>query len=389
MQLIIHKENVYEPIDSPLWEGFVRASNIPLETREPHLEWRGPLIAWETWSQLVSFFRWSYLENKGEAQARLAFNSATQHWAALVLPQEKSSGMSTRELPNQDAAWRKAAELLSQGYELCGTAHHHCDCNAFQSGVDRADEIVQTGVHITIGHVERPELDIHVRSVFRGHQYATEIDRWVALPETVSGHLRELDLNTEANRKRVIAKVPAGAFPEEWKRRLIAAAPRQFLCYPALSKESELASRANTGLLSAPARRRQVLQTAFSNLCDAQAQRQILASLNAVILGCSGTGLDQAKPILNKLSLSDLQNALTPPKRQPPANDSDWSAILALTPRVRPPIPETQTLYADRETEANPADRSCVCLGTGIANSGEPCSCPLGQELMAGIDRDP
>lgn len=51
--------------------------------------------------------------------------------------------------------WEEYDKLLSDGYELIGTIHSHCDFAAFHSGVDDADEINFDGLHITVGKLTK------------------------------------------------------------------------------------------------------------------------------------------------------------------------------------------------------------------------------------------
>ncbi len=58
-------------------------------------------------------------------------------------------------------------KLVSEGWELYGTIHSHCDFKAFHSAVDIADEENFEGLHITLGHVNA-KFDLSYHFVFDG-----------------------------------------------------------------------------------------------------------------------------------------------------------------------------------------------------------------------------
>ena len=164
--------------DLGLWKGHIVASVPPLAT--PVLRWLGAPLGMEIWCQLAAFFRHANKTWHSEAQARLAYNEATREWKAVVMPQFVGTGMTSNETTWQHREQREAvlARELADGFVFNGTAHSHCNGSAFASGVDSNDEITQTGLHFTLGHVNAERLDVHGRVVFRGICYKIDWRDW-------------------------------------------------------------------------------------------------------------------------------------------------------------------------------------------------------------------
>jgi hypothetical protein len=134
------------------------------------INWTGPKIPPEVWTEVLSFFQWCYDTYKSECQVRL-FVSPTQHtWKAYAFPQEAKTGMTARELDNEDKNRQRAElNLNPPDWYYFGTVHHHCSAGAFQSGTDESNEKDQDGLHITIGHMNSKEkYDIHARFYRKG-----------------------------------------------------------------------------------------------------------------------------------------------------------------------------------------------------------------------------
>lgn len=214
--MILHDGILYQYFENDIMKGYQPAMPAP-EKKAPTLRWKGSKMAWETYCQMISFFRWTYKETKGESQVRLAYKVATEEWGIVVLPQKRSSGLTTEEIA--DHADRDAAmQLLREGYNLVGTAHHHCSAAAFQSGTDKADETKQDGIHFTFGKLDTPKVDNHVRVTFTGITYNATLSNWIETPEAPekvpAGLLDTWDAYW-------LAQPPEVAFPEEWKDRLV------------------------------------------------------------------------------------------------------------------------------------------------------------------------
>lgn len=164
MKLYIHsgKPLIKKEINDKL-SGF-----FPVEYEEikedPSLEVHFNKMNLSLWRTIASFFRKVNKEEKAEAQVRLFYSDIDRHWKAWAFPQEKDTGMTTKELPDHETFQSQMNKILDGGkYYQWGTCHSHCNMGAFQSGTDKNDEQNSPGIHITIGKIDEKEIDIHVR----------------------------------------------------------------------------------------------------------------------------------------------------------------------------------------------------------------------------------
>lgn len=230
-----------------LYTGWVPVADAPAEPMA--IRWTGGKLPWDEYRKMITFFRWTYHEFKGEAQARLAYNEATKIMKIVVLPQRASQSMTTKEIEDHPDRVALQEAALADGSQFCGTAHHHCGGSASASGTDNNDELRQPGIHITIGKVDEKAVDYEARVTFRGHKYEKkdiDLSDWISTPTTVPVHLM-LEYYVKHPDKVVIKDgtvylpqdIPEAvltacfdehmrnpiplAFPEEWKERMVAA----------------------------------------------------------------------------------------------------------------------------------------------------------------------
>ncbi|MCR6656606.1 MAG: hypothetical protein NVV63_12530 [Opitutus sp.] len=141
----------YRPIEPPM----------PVLDKVPLALWSGAPIPVSLWREVLAFFKWSYDTTKSETQVRLFYHFHRGEWRAHAFPQEKNSGMTTKELPDHPNMAADMKAILDDGFTVWGTVHHHCAAQAFQSGTDLSDEQGQAGIHITVGNMDKPEHSIH------------------------------------------------------------------------------------------------------------------------------------------------------------------------------------------------------------------------------------
>ena len=142
---------------------FFSANVIQPVKEQPSVEWKKSRISAAIWQQIVGFMLWSQVKYKEEAQLRLFYNTDTNEWQAVPYPQTPM-GMTTKELEDKPELLQKLREpVKGEGWVSFGTVHHHCTSSAFQSGTDHNDEKNQPGFHITLGHLDKEELDAHCR----------------------------------------------------------------------------------------------------------------------------------------------------------------------------------------------------------------------------------
>jgi hypothetical protein len=63
--------------------------------------------------------------------------------------------------PSTDIEFEEPASL-PPGFVVLGDAHSHAEMYAYASHMDKEEEIYRDGLHIVVGRVNRPEVDLHV-----------------------------------------------------------------------------------------------------------------------------------------------------------------------------------------------------------------------------------
>ena len=203
-----------------------------IKTTKATIDWTGPKIPPEVWNEVLSFFQWCYDTYKSECQVRLFVSPTQRTWKAYAFPQEAKTGMTARELDNEEKNRQRAElNLNPPDWYYFGTVHHHCSAGAFQSGTDEKNEKDQDGLHITIGCMNNKEkYDIHARFYRKGLVIAdANLDMsWFWDVESIRGQcpksFQEFLPADWANKqaRRLMTKPPSEmAFPEQWKQNVI------------------------------------------------------------------------------------------------------------------------------------------------------------------------
>lgn len=188
----------------------------------------GPFIPKQVWDEVLSFFDWTFTNHHSESQVRLYVNRARQTWGAWAFPQKIRTGMTAVEFTAADLQRPtiETEEMMkarfahwdsepSGDWIYWGTAHHHNDFTAFQSGVDRSNEQNQVGLHITVGNMGSKQYTFHARFYVNGAEfdpdmsYFWDIGAWpkIQLPR---------DLHDRIARHQMTIPVERGKFPAEW-----------------------------------------------------------------------------------------------------------------------------------------------------------------------------
>jgi hypothetical protein len=178
------------------------AADLQEEQEDLAINWDGGKITSELWEVIKAFMKWTYDEHTTEGQLRLYYDEKNGVWDAHPMPQYICAGLFTEEVKDSDEAEEINKKFNPMQWQYMGTVHHHCGAGAFQSGVDHKDEETKTGLHITLGHVNSKEWDIHARCSFRGLMYTVDLKQWIPEDEDE-------------------IKAPEGDFPEEWKSCLV------------------------------------------------------------------------------------------------------------------------------------------------------------------------
>lgn len=214
MQLILHKDTVYEPVESQFYTGH---QPVKIVKGEPALSWKGGKISIEEWNKILSFFKWSYDTTKSETQVRLLYHPEQNNWKAWAFPQERGTGMTAKEVDGEEKD--KQREMF-EGYIVNGTVHHHCSSTAFQSGTDKDNEQSQDGLHITIGKMDSAMYDIHGRVCRSDSMYDCVYKQWFEYPEEWDGVIPERYIS-HAVSDMLVTPPDDQSFPDQWKENLI------------------------------------------------------------------------------------------------------------------------------------------------------------------------
>ena len=213
-ELIIHKDTVYEPIDSQFYSGHQPVSVVK---GEPTLSWKRGKIPLDMWQQVLSFFKWSYDETTSETQVRLLYNASEDKWAVWAFPQEHGTGMTTKEIDGDE---KDRQRETFKGYTVAGTVHHHCSSPAFQSGTDKDNELSQDGVHITVGNLDKSQFDLHARVCRTSVMFNCSLGEWFEYPTEWNDILPQKYISPALS--EVLTTPPDElSFPDEWRNNLI------------------------------------------------------------------------------------------------------------------------------------------------------------------------
>lgn len=205
---------LYERVDDPLFEGlklihrFKEAKNKDFE-----FQWKGSKIPYGLWQQILNFMIWGYETHNSEVHCTLFYNTCTDQWSAIALPQELG-GMTVKTIFDEE--YQKQRKEYKRPWVELGTIHHHCSSKAFASAVDKEDEKSRDGLHITLGNLNKLPLDIDIRVVFHQILYeVTTIEEWVEYPDWITNIPEEM--------QEILVPecflVPDGEteFPQKWK----------------------------------------------------------------------------------------------------------------------------------------------------------------------------
>jgi hypothetical protein len=202
--------------------------------------YNGPKIPPEMWRQVLSYFKWCYDTYKSECQVRLYVSPTNNTWRAWAFPQEAKTGMTARELDNEDAKTQRAElDMNPPDWIYFGTVHHHCAASAFQSGTDADNEKNQDGLHITIGKMDEKKHDIHVRFYRKGLKFTPDmswfydvepelelVKQWMAeSPVTLAANLSPTLFLGHATKddlaKSLMCEPSSVEFPQAWRENIV------------------------------------------------------------------------------------------------------------------------------------------------------------------------
>lgn len=205
---------------------FVMAVEYEISKTEAAAQYKGPKITPEVWWPVVNFFRKVNEEHHSEAQVRLFVNVEKNEWRAWAFPQEERTGMSTNEIDNDEAKEQRKMFPASEGWIYFGTIHSHCGASAFQSSADEHNEKTQDGIHITVGYIDKPKLDIHARFYRKGMKFEPDLSEFWDVDAMFSGIPKLIMRLLKPSSRHDLAKeemseFKEAEFPEQWMKNLI------------------------------------------------------------------------------------------------------------------------------------------------------------------------
>jgi len=203
--------------DTELFSAYVPDTGIQTVTEStlPPLTWKGGKLQKDVFRKLLSFMYWVNETYSTEATSRLFYNSQTREWDCAVLPQKICKGLAAKELEASDESNAILSDLLSRGFDTNGSLHSHCNAGAFQSGTDSRDERNDVGFHITVGHLNKPEADLHCRFTNYKIVYGVNKEDW--FEGEISEYLTMSDLpEFPQTWKDMMREVPATTVVMGW-----------------------------------------------------------------------------------------------------------------------------------------------------------------------------
>lgn len=138
-----------EVVDTETISGEIPA--ITYEKKNTKLTWNGGKFPKKLLMQTVAFSKYCYDTYGGEVQGRLYYNKRKKRWKVIVLPQFVSRTLESEEIEDHADRLAMLAPVDNDEWDECGTWHSHAQAKAFQSATDYKDEIIQPGLHYTLG----------------------------------------------------------------------------------------------------------------------------------------------------------------------------------------------------------------------------------------------
>lgn len=221
-ELYLHDKAVYEPFEDKFFKGYRKAREVE-NLKTVTLTWKGPSISQAQWKLIKAFMRQSYGKHKEETLMYFMFNHTGDGEWDLWVPPQFMNGMSVSadhecdEFKEQRARWDK-------NWVIGGTIHHHCETSAFASSTDDTDETDKDGFHLTMGHVDRDEVDLDARMLYDGNKYDIKASYIVESGVDVQA-LRNMGVSDALIAKvedEALAKTDVSGVevPEEWMKNL-------------------------------------------------------------------------------------------------------------------------------------------------------------------------
>lgn len=187
---VITKDGIFFRKETKVASAFVKIDGgIPwLGSLDTDATLNLPKIPGRIIGQALMFFRTVFKKLGSESYVTLLY-SETKGFQLWCPKQEVSRGSVSYDRTDQpDFSDRK-----SEGWQMIGTIHSHCDFSAFHSGTDTGDEETFDGIHITLGHVNRDDFSM-VSSI------ALNASRFTLDPEGCCDGIKRVTANDKSSK---------------------------------------------------------------------------------------------------------------------------------------------------------------------------------------------
>lgn len=147
---IVGKEGIFLKKKMGLIDSTIKVKQVSiLENVEEKANLNVTKIPYRSFSKVIKFYKDIYEQFRSEAVILLYYNESIKRYRVYAPKQNVTSGSGIYKV-----------ERTFPGYQLIGTIHSHGSMSAFHSSVDDNDEKHFDGLHITVGRLDEPLLDI-------------------------------------------------------------------------------------------------------------------------------------------------------------------------------------------------------------------------------------
>jgi len=158
---IVAKDGIFLKKKLGFFESIAKVDQMSiLQDVDPYATMDIKPIPRKKFAQIISFYREVAKQFSGEAMTILHYNPKRKRFRIEIPDQEVSGG---------GVGWESLESY--KGYVRIGSIHSHNHMSAFHSGTDDNDEFNWDGIHITIGKVGNPNVDISASLVFNGTRF--------------------------------------------------------------------------------------------------------------------------------------------------------------------------------------------------------------------------
>lgn len=154
---LVTKTGIYLHKQTKVGDALVKVEGIPwLKTPSVDFRLKLPKVPARIVNQALTFFRKVWNQHRSEAYVTLLYSSKLKQYRLWCPKQEVSGGSVNYDRTDQPSF----EDRHTNDWSMAGTIHSHCNFSAFHSGTDEHDESTFDGIHITLGHVDKPQISM-------------------------------------------------------------------------------------------------------------------------------------------------------------------------------------------------------------------------------------